>query len=229
LTLKKSSLYRTRPKKTIPSTRPSILEGKFRLTTSQEQFLQADDGDIDKRLLFSTTENLLHLCAAETIYCDGTFYTAPPMFDQILLVMSCFRWYSPYFPKETLLHTTDSSHYSRILPADTTSTFLPQELAATYTFPTAELQGCLFHYAKAIWRKTQECGLQTDYKDVPDVTKLVRRAACLPLLPLNKVEDFWLYTLENAPPRDDCIKLTDYVTGLDRRTFFSTNLEPLPN
>jgi len=38
--------------------------------------------------------------------------------------------------------------------------------AATYTFPTAELQSCLFHYAKAIWRKTQECGLQTDYKDV---------------------------------------------------------------
>ena len=38
--------------------------------------------------------------------------------------------------------------------------------AAAYTFPTTELQGCLFNYAKAIWRKTQECGLQTDYKDV---------------------------------------------------------------
>ena len=29
---------------------------------------------------------------------------------------------------------------------------------------------------------------------------------------LNKVEDFWLHTLENVPPRDDCTKLTDYVT-----------------
>ena len=38
--------------------------------------------------------------------------------------------------------------------------------AAAYTFPTTELQGCLFHYAKAIWRKTQECGLQTDNEDV---------------------------------------------------------------
>ena len=64
--------------------------------------------------------------------------------------------------------------------------------AATDTFPTAELYGCLFHYLKTIWRKTQEGGLQTAYKDIPDVTKLVRRAACLPLLPLNKVEDFWL-------------------------------------
>ena len=34
--------------------------------------------------------------------------------------------------------------------------------AATYTFPTAELQGCLFHYGKAIWRKNQECGLPID-------------------------------------------------------------------
>ena len=67
---KKSSLYRTCQKTLppIPSTRPSIqLEGKFRLTTSQEQFLQADDGDIDKILILSTAENILHLCAAETI------------------------------------------------------------------------------------------------------------------------------------------------------------------
>jgi hypothetical protein len=28
--------------------------------------------------------------------------------------------------------------------------------AAAYTFPTRELQGCLFNYAKAFWRKTQE-------------------------------------------------------------------------
>jgi hypothetical protein len=139
------------------------------------------------------------------------------MFDQIFTIHAFVG--DVMFPLVfSLLPKRDTATYNRfftlhrILPADTTSTFLPQELAATYTFPTAELQGCLFHYAKAIWRKTQECGLQTDYKDVPDVTKLVRREACLPLLPLNKVEDFWLYTLENAPPRDDCIKLTDYVT-----------------
>jgi hypothetical protein len=38
--------------------------------------------------------------------------------------------------------------------------------AAAYIFPTTELQGCLFNYAKAIWRKHQECGLQTDNEDV---------------------------------------------------------------
>jgi hypothetical protein len=68
------------------------LEGKFRLTTSQEQFLQTDDGDIDKILLFSTTEYLLHLCAAETIYCDGTSYTALPMFNRIIYL---FKYHYP--------------------------------------------------------------------------------------------------------------------------------------
>lgn len=38
------------------------------------------------------------------------------------------------------------------------------------------------------------------------------RAAALPLLPLDKVEDYWLHTLENAPDRQDCTRVTDYVT-----------------
>ena len=40
----------------------------------------------DKKLIFSTTENILHLCAVETIYCVSIFYTAPPMFDQIYTI-----------------------------------------------------------------------------------------------------------------------------------------------
>lgn len=84
--------------------------------------------------------------------------------------------------------------------------------AVVETFPTAELKGCLFHYCKAIWKKTQEYGHQRDYKDLQEVNILVRRAAALPLLPLDKFEDYWLHTLENAPDREDCTKLTDNVT-----------------
>ena len=53
--IKKSSLQNTQTKNvpSLPSTRPAIqLEVKFRLTISQEQFLQADDGSIDNILLF---------------------------------------------------------------------------------------------------------------------------------------------------------------------------------
>ena len=118
-------------------------------------------------------------------------------------MMSCFRWYSPYYPKETptatynrfftLLKDISSRHSLNFSPRRVTFDFeCASRNAATDTFPSADLLRFLFHYAKTIWRKTQNGGLQTAYKDVPDVTKLVRRAACLPLLPLNKVEDFWL-------------------------------------
>ena len=54
----------------VPSTQQTKqLEDKSRLTTNQEQFSQQYDGDIDKILILSTTENILHLCVAETIYC----------------------------------------------------------------------------------------------------------------------------------------------------------------
>jgi hypothetical protein len=51
------------------------------------------------------------------------------MFDQILAIHSfvgdaMLRWNSPYYPKETLLYTTDSLHYSWILPTDTALAFL---------------------------------------------------------------------------------------------------------
>ena len=65
----KLSVFRTHQRlPPVPSTQPAkLLEGKCRLTTNQEQFLQPYDGDIDNILIFSTTENILHLCVAETI------------------------------------------------------------------------------------------------------------------------------------------------------------------
>ncbi|XP_076071644.1 uncharacterized protein LOC143043030 [Mytilus galloprovincialis] len=242
---KRSSLYRTRNKlyPGIPNTRPRIqLEGKFRQTTSREPFLQAEDGDINKLLIFTTAENLRQLCTADTVYCDGTFYTAPPMFDSIFTIHAFVG--TAMFPLVySLLPQRDAECYIRLfnllknIANQHNLNFHPNKVsldfecasrnAVSHVFPNAELKGCLFHYAKAIWKKTQEYGLQTQYKDVPDVNKLVRRAAALPLLPLDRFEDYWLHALENAPQSDACTKLTDYIvlTWLEG----TTNLELPPN
>ena len=183
----KSSLYRSRQKTIppIPNTRPDIQqEGKFRETTSGEQFLQADDGDADKILIFTTADNLHHLCTTDKIYCDGTFYTAPPMFDSIFTIHAFVG--SVMFPLVySLLPQRNADTYNRLftLLKDIATrhnfNFSPDYInldfecasrnASLQVFPNAQLKGCLFHYAKAIWKKTQEYGLQTDYKDVPDV------------------------------------------------------------
>ncbi|CAC5392834.1 unnamed protein product [Mytilus coruscus] len=59
-----------------------------------------------------------------------------------------------------------------------------------YTCPT------LFHQLYTIHTMTQKCGLQTYYKENDDITKLVRWAAVLPLVPQDQIEDVWLETLE---------------------------------
>lgn len=123
--------------------------------------------------------------------------------------------------------TSDSSLFSKRYAGATTKPYrqlqsawtssVLQHIAVVDSFPIAELKGCLFHYCKAIWKKTQECGLQRDYKILHEVNMLVRRAAALPFLPLVKVMDYWLHIQENAPDREDCTKLTDYVTETCKR------------
>ena len=207
---KRSALYRSRQKlfPGIPNTRPRIqLEGKFRQTTSSEPFLQADAGDINKLLIFTTAENLRQLCTADTVYWDGTFCTVSPMFDSIFTIHA-FVGTSMFPLVYSLLPQRDADIYIRFfnllknianqhnLNFQQVRVSLDFECASRnavcHVFPNVELKGCLFHYAKAIWKKTQEYGLQTQYKDVPDANKLVRRAAALPLLPLDRLEDYWL-------------------------------------
>ncbi|XP_060062830.1 uncharacterized protein LOC132543355 [Ylistrum balloti] len=137
----------------------------------------------------------------------------------LLLMLLCFRSLLPkrdtntYIRLFTLLKDIAVRHNLNFSPSTVSLDFeCASRNAVTQTFPAAELKGCLFHYTKAIWKKTQEYGLQTDYKNLPEVQKLFRRAAALPLIPLHQVEDYWLHALEDAPQREDCQKLTHYVT-----------------
>jgi hypothetical protein len=154
----------------------------------------------DKKLIFSTTENILHLCAVETIYCVSIFYKAPPMFDQIYTI-DAFVDHVMFPLVFSLQPQIDTVKYNRFLTLlkDIVNRHIfsisPRKFSLSFecasqqcSYVAAELQGCFFHYAKTTWRKTRECALQTDCKDVLDVTEHVRRATCLPLLPLNKID-----------------------------------------
>ena len=44
-------------------------------------------------------------------------------------------------------------------------------LAIVETFPAVEVKGCNFHYTQAIWRKVQETGLTSFYKNDPVVKR----------------------------------------------------------
>ncbi|XP_071154896.1 uncharacterized protein, partial [Mytilus edulis] len=100
-----------------------------------------------------------------------------------------------------------------------TTIFLDYEVAvrnaAYQVFPGITGKGCFFHYTQCIWRKAEDTGLQTHYKNNNDITRLVRRAAVLPLVPMQHVEDIWLNALEEideANTNINTLAFTDYVT-----------------
>ena len=61
----------------------------------------------------NTADNISHLCTADRIYCDGTFYTPPPIIDSIF-TMHVFVG-SAMFPLVfTLLSKRDKHTYTRL-------------------------------------------------------------------------------------------------------------------
>ncbi|XP_021359380.1 uncharacterized protein LOC110454276 [Mizuhopecten yessoensis] len=126
------------------------------------------------------------------------------------------------------------------IPFRTTTAFVDFEVAAHNairnvvpgTKQCINIKGCFFHYTQCIWRKAQSTGLQILYRENDDVKLLVRRAAVLPLIPLDRIEDVWFQTLEDADDADiphPVLLFTDYVTDQwvegDRPTWYHFSTE----
>ncbi|XP_048246386.1 uncharacterized protein LOC125377370 [Haliotis rufescens] len=78
-------------------------------------------------------------------------------------------------------------------------------------FQGSDIKGCFFHFTQAIWRKTQELGLAVGYRDNPLVEQWIRRAAALPLLPLQQVQDAWIDSMNQSPDVPNADEFNDYI------------------
>jgi len=212
----------------LPTSRTNInLQGPWRQTTTGEEFLVADDGEDDRILMFTTRQNLEHLTSADTIYGDGTFYICPELFTQLYtfhafvndaihpLVFALLPGKSEgiYTRFLTLLKETCQRQQLRLQPRTLYEVAIRN--AAYTVFPGIAAKGCFFHYTQCIWRKVQSIGLQNHYMQNDDIRQLVRRAAVLPLVPMEHVEDVWFNALEDIGVSDVNIntdEFTDYIT-----------------
>ena len=84
-------------------------------------------------------------------------------------------------------------------------------------FPSATVRGCSFHYTQCVWRKVQALGLAGIYKEDKSVRKWIRRAAALPLVPIESIPDAFLYLQEDAPEINNKDEFHNYIveTWLD--------------
>jgi len=142
-----------------------------------------------------TTLSTLH--QINLLYC--THYTQ-------WLTRSCTHSFLDYYPVKVKNYTTVTSTYSRPLVNINFTDFKTANRNST-EHSRVTLKSCFFHYTQCILRKTHKLGLATAYRDN------VRRAAVLPLVPPEPVEDVWFNALEDR--EEIAINTTafaDYVT-----------------
>jgi hypothetical protein len=121
----KSSRYWARRKITskLPTTQQNIiLEGQWIPTTTGEEFLLFDDGDDNRIITFATSQNLIDLANAETLYCDRT---CPSQFHQIYTIHS--RIDDQMYPlRFALLPGKTRAVYTQLLTTQTSMADLQQ-------------------------------------------------------------------------------------------------------
>jgi len=236
-----SALYRHRRQSTpkLPQTRAEVtLENEWTETTDGRNFLAVNDGDEDKLLIFCTEEDLQHLATADKIFMDGTFKSCPGLWSQFYAIHAEIE--NNMFPLVyALMPNRRQQTYERLfthvkqLVLDTTGQHLtpiavqtdfemPAMNALRECFDNVVIKGCFFHYAQAIWRKTQTLGLATLYMEDNVVKQWVQRAAALALLPMEAVQDTWLDAMNESPDLPNAEQFNDYVvsTWVDDEALF---------
>ncbi|XP_041372105.1 uncharacterized protein LOC121385473 [Gigantopelta aegis] len=212
-----------------PQTRQDVnLEGIWTETTDGRSFMCVDDGEEEKILVFATDEMLDKMQEAETLFMDGTFYLCLSLWCQLYSIhclvddVMCHVAYAllPRKSKETyvrLFTLINAAAHTRIgaepAPRVIQTDFEVAAIqAAQEVYPDADIRGCFFNFSQAVWKNVAEKGLAVEYRTNPDLQRHVRRAAALPLLPLNQVQDVWMDVLNNSPDLPRLEQFNDYIT-----------------
>ena len=194
----------------LPSFNPTNLKdleipAVITLTGKSVQFLAFDSGpDTESRVLvFATDENMDILKQSAHWFSDGTFKTAPPLFDQLFVIHGQFNGIilplvyclMPNRKEETydVLFNFLASKLEDFEPQTMLSDF---EVASrksfnTY-FPGSTQRGCYFHLMQSVWRHVQqEPEILNKYKRETDFACKIRYLTALAFCPIRKViKDF---------------------------------------
>ncbi|XP_078334484.1 uncharacterized protein LOC111132122 [Crassostrea virginica] len=179
-----------------------------------------------RHLLVYTTHQLQLLAKAKTWYMDATFHVVNQPWTQLFSVHSFIR--SGSHMKQVPLafcfmsrKRTDDYYevlraIDRLLPAQIALQTCVVDFEAGVwraiqdRFPGTVIQGCVFHWTQALYRKIQELGLQRAYNERGDVHHFLRLVMALPFLPPEHIEGTYHY-LDQRVQTDELNEFMDYV------------------
>ncbi|XP_060845637.1 uncharacterized protein LOC132925246 [Rhopalosiphum padi] len=78
-------------------------------------------------------------------------------------------------------------------------------------FPNAEIYGCNFHFNQSLWRKVQNIGLASNYKDDADTRLHVRMCSALAHIPIDDIDGGWIIIMINTSDNDKLQIFYDYL------------------
>jgi hypothetical protein len=196
-------------------------------TVKEENFLLTNN-DKSNMVIFSCHTNLKFLCNSESIYIDGTFAYSPKYFLQMFSIHVLNNGH--YIPLVfCLLPNKHSNTYLAIFREvdikckELGLRFHPTRILADFEqaihcavremWPTAELLGCRFHLGQSWWRKLQNLGLTTLYKEKSsEVGKWLGWVFGLPFLNPGEVEDCFVFDFMAIQPTcHKLIQFSDYL------------------
>ena len=156
-------------------------------------------------LLFFGDVTSEQMKTVSVIHADATFKVVPKKFYQLLIIHCVFSdilipvFYALMTSKSRVLYDAlflcIRNFFPSFKPAKCVVDFETALYSSIQFNFESQMQGCLFHYRQALWRKWSRLGIDKD----GELIKWLKKLMALPLLPEEKIEQCF-YTL--APTED---------------------------
>ena len=184
-----------------------------------QPFLIYDNGaaSAERVIVFSSPEQLRHLAMADRWFMDGNFAMSPSQFQQLYVIraplgasaVSCV--YASLSGKtqriyqillKAVVDKCDAISYS-VDPITVICDFEQAVINAVTAVLSSHItiHGCFYHLTQSTWRKIQELGLTTVYKDDNNMKHFCGMLDALAFLPLTEVAEGIQHIRERASRR----------------------------
>lgn len=219
----KNKLYNQRNKalgaKKLNFKNATILE----LPKKYEDLLFADYTYKNKRIIiFAKKEMTKYLKESKRFFVDGTFKICPNGFHQVYTFHADIGSNEEYVNivpvlyallpdrKQVTYEILFEMIKSQVQEWEPTHISMDFEVTAILAikglFPEVKIVGCFFHFSRSLWRKAKQLGV------IKSRLGRIHVKLCTVLshLPLNLLDDGWLYVMGESPNNAEITKFNDY-------------------
>lgn len=200
-----------------------IIPDPYTRTFNNELFLQLDNREANRTIIFATDRNLCLLRTNLNWFCDGTFKVCPNLFHQLYTVNIIIN--GSMIPIIYALMSTRNRHsydflFNFILskiennsPSTITIDFEKAAIASIQrVFPSANIHGCFFHFNQSIWKKIQSFPSILQQYNLDEAFKLnLRMLVALAFVPLENVVPAYFHLLSTAFYTENAANLEEFL------------------